>query len=169
MDPISIIMAVAALGAGVMSGISTVKSAKAQAKAVEQQTQEKINERARTAKKLMSQQKTSFLKSGVYFNGTPEDVINETYNTSITDINTLKNNALTNIKNLQSQANAGFTTSIIKGVASAAFGLAGAGLAGASATSSASGGWLTARDSVISGIKGFGHTGDIYSNIGGIA
>ena len=161
-----IIMAVAGLGSGIASGISAVNSAKSQAKAIQQSPQEPRDERARQARKLMSQQKTSFLKSGVYFSGSPTDVINETYNTSITDIDTLKRNANNQIKSLQNQANLGFISGVGKGIASAALGYVGAG--GGGLLASAKGGFLQARNSILGGIKGFGNVGDFTTQAGNI-
>ena len=87
---IPIILAVASVASGLVQGVSSAKNAKEEAKAVQQNTQAQINERAKAAKKLMQQQKTSFLKSGIYFDsGTPVDVINETYDTSVEDINAM--------------------------------------------------------------------------------
>ncbi len=132
---IPIILAVASVASGVVQGISNAKNAKSQAKAVQEQTQEQIDARARAAKKLMQQQKTSFLKSGIYFDsGSPVDVINETYDTSIDDINAMEKDGNTKISNLMRQGKTAFFTSILDGVANGAVGFLGAG--GMSAKSS---------------------------------
>lgn len=146
---IPIILAVTALGSGIAQGISAVKNSKAEAKAIQQSTTEQINERARQAKKLMQQQKTSFLKGGVYFDsGSPLDVINETYEFMDKDIKTMANDANKQIKNLTRQGKTAFASSIVQGVANAAMsyfgasamggalssGSAGAGIAGSAST-----------------------------------
>ena len=114
-------MAVASIGAGIAQGISSVKNAKAEAQSVKETAEDQISERARQAKKLMSQQKTSFLKSGVYFNtGSPVEVINETYDTMTDDINAIADDANSNIKNLMRQGKTAFYSSIMQGVANAA-------------------------------------------------
>ncbi len=115
-----IILAVTALGSGIVQGISSAKNTKNEAKALQQQAQDQINERARQAKKLMSQQKTSFLKSGVYFDsGSPLAVINETYDTMNQDINAITNDSNTKINNLMRQGKTAFFGSLIESVANA--------------------------------------------------
>lgn len=160
---IPIIMAVSALAKGISDGVSSVRNAKAQAKAVQTQTQEKVNARARESKKLMSLQKSQFLKSGVYYDGSPLQVINESYNTSRDDINAIVNDGRNQIKGLQNSANSSFTSSIIQGIGNAALSYFGAGgftSAGASLTKGASmtgsiaknvagsKTWLTSRNSM---------------------
>jgi hypothetical protein len=117
---IPIILAVSALGSGIAQGISSVQNAKSEAKAIQQSATEQIDERARTAKKLMSEQKTSFLKGGVYFTGTPEEVINETYETSLKDINAIANNSNKQSKNLIRQGKTAFYSSIMNGITNGA-------------------------------------------------
>jgi len=118
---IPIIMAVAALGSGIAQGISSVKNAKNEANAVREQAIEQMNERSRQAKKLMQQQKTSFLKSGVYFDsGSPLAVINETYDYMQEDVNAIAKDSNTKIKNLYRQGKTAFFNSAMEGVANAA-------------------------------------------------
>lgn len=115
-----IILAVTALGSGIVQSISSAKNARNEAKAMQQQAQDQINERARQAKKLMSQQKTSFLKSGVYFDsGSPLAVINETYDTMNQDINAITNDSNTKINNLMRQGKTAFFGSLIESAANA--------------------------------------------------
>jgi len=128
---IPIILAVASVASGVVQGISSVKNAKSEIKAVEESTQEQVNARARAAKKLMQQQKTSFLKGGVYFDsGSPTDVIDETYDTSMKDINAMIKDANTKTKNLERQGKTAFYGSILQGIANGAMSYFGAGALG---------------------------------------
>ena len=113
---IPIILAVAGLANGAVQGISQARNARNEAKALQAQTKDKVNERARQARKLMSQQKTSFLKSGVYLEGTPEAVINETYDTSLEDINAMIKDTDIATNNLMRQGRTAFFSSIIDGV-----------------------------------------------------
>lgn len=114
-----IIMAVAGLAAGAIKGYSEAKNAKDAAKLVRQQEKEQINERARQARKLMSQQKSSFLKSGIYFDsGTPLDVLNETYDFMNEDIQAIQNNSDTKVKNLMRQGRTAFYSSLLNGATS---------------------------------------------------
>jgi hypothetical protein len=87
-------MAISSLGLGVAGGVSSIKQAKQQIESDDAQTRAAMKERARQAKKLMQQQQTSFLKSGVYFEGTPEAVINETGDTAIEDLQAMENDAV---------------------------------------------------------------------------
>lgn len=116
---IPIIMAVTALASGVSKAVSSVKDAKAQAKATKAEAEQQIQEKARQAAKLMSQQKSSFLKGGVYFEGSPEDVINETYDFANEDIRRLTSNANTSIKNTMRKGRTAFATSLIDSVTGA--------------------------------------------------
>lgn len=137
---IPIILAVASVASGVVQGISNAKNAKSEAKAVQEQTQEQINARARAAKKLMQEQKTSFLKSGVYFDsGSPVDIINETYNTSVDDINAMAKDSNTKVSNLMRQGKTAFFGSILEGVANGAMSyfMGGGSLGAKAGTSSA--------------------------------
>ena len=83
---------------GITNAFSTfhyMKESKTQAKEIGEQAQEQANERAKKARYAMSEQKTSFLKSGVYFDsGSPLDVINETYNTMNEDINSINRDSV---------------------------------------------------------------------------
>jgi hypothetical protein len=120
---IPIIMAVAALGSGIVQGISNAKNAKSEAEAVAQQLQAQAGERARQAKKLMQQQKTSFLKSGVYFDsGSPLAVLDETFDTMNKDINDMSKDANAKINNLMRQGKTAFYSSIVEGIGNAALG-----------------------------------------------
>jgi hypothetical protein len=116
-------MAVAALGQGIVQGISNAKNAKAEANEVAEQLKAQTYERARQAKKLMQQQKTSFLKSGVYFDsGSPLAVLDETYDTAMSDINDMQKDSNAKINNLMRQGKTAFFSSIMEGVGNAALG-----------------------------------------------
>lgn len=123
---IPIIMAAVSLIQGISQGVQNKKNADSQASAVRQATQAQVNERARQARKLMSQQKASFLKSGVYFEGTPEAMIDETYNTSVDDINAMIADANTQESNLSSSGNSGLFGGILGGIGNAALSYFGA-------------------------------------------
>lgn len=123
-----ILMAAMSMGAGIIQGVSAVKNANAQAQITAQEAQDRINERAKNAKKLMQQQKTSFLKSGVYFNtGSALDVINETYDTMDKDVGAMRQDANTKINNFIRQGQTAFYGSLLQGVANAGLGFASAG------------------------------------------
>ena len=106
-----------AIAQGITNTISTimyVKENKNQAKEVAYQAQQQADERARQAKKLMAQQKTSFLKGGVYFNdGSAKDVIDETYDTAMRDIQAINRDSITNQKKLIRSSKTAFLTYLI--------------------------------------------------------
>lgn len=117
---IPIIMAVAALGSGIVQGITEAKNAQSQAEAVTEQLKVQAGERARQAKKLMQQQKTSFLKSGVYFDsGSPLSVIDETYDYMEQDVKAMQKDADAKITNLMRQGKTAFFGSMLQSVANA--------------------------------------------------
>lgn len=91
----AIIQAIVQGVSNAFSTFSYIKEQKSQAKEIAEQAQEQANERAKKAKYAMQEQKTSFLKSGVYFDsGSPLDVINETYNTMNEDINAINKDSV---------------------------------------------------------------------------
>lgn len=106
-----------AIAQGLTNAFSTwsyLKENKQQAKEIAQQAQEQADERAKKAKYAMQQQKTSFLKSGVYFDsGTPIDLINETYNTAREDINAINQDSMTSQKRLKRAGRTAFFTFLI--------------------------------------------------------
>lgn len=109
-------MAVASLASGAAQGYSNAKNAKEEAKLIRQQEKDQINERARQAIKLMNQQKTSYLKAGVYFDsGSATDVIDETYDTMQEDINSIRADSNTKVNNLIRQGRTAFASSLLGG------------------------------------------------------
>lgn len=106
-----------AIAKGITNLYSTwnyLKETKQQAKEMQGQAQEQADARAKKAKYDMQQQKTSFLKGGVYFDsGTPTQVINETYNTAMQDINAINQDTLTAQKKLKRAGRTAFITHII--------------------------------------------------------
>lgn len=107
---------IASITSGIIKGVVEVQNAKAQMKAVHEQAQIQVNERARKAKKLLSEQKNAFLKSGVYFDGTPEVVFNETYDFARQDMAAINNDALKQQKQLKRQGQTAFATNVLEGI-----------------------------------------------------
>lgn len=142
---IPVILATLGLVGGVTQGIQAKQNAENEKKALREKTQAQINERARQAIKLMSEQKSSFLKSGIYFNGTPEEIINETYDTSMEDINAMIADANQQEKNLSKQGNSDLMNGILGGVSSAALSFFGANGFGNLFSGSSSGGNLLSK------------------------
>ena len=106
-----------AIAQGITNLVSTysyIKENKNQANEIAYQAQQQADERARQAKKLMSQQKTSFLKGGVYFNdGSARNVINVTYDTAKRNIQEINRDSITNQKKLIRSSRTAFLTHLI--------------------------------------------------------
>ena len=88
-----------AIAQGLTNAFSTgsyINENKKQAEEIARQAQEQADERAKKAKAAMQQQKSSFLKGGVYFDsGSPVSVIDETYDTAMQDIAAIEKDSLT--------------------------------------------------------------------------
>lgn len=88
-----------AIAQGLTNAFSTasyINENKKQAEEIARQAQEQADERAKKAKAMMQQQKSSFLKGGVYFDsGSPVNVIDETYDTAMQDIAAIEKDSLT--------------------------------------------------------------------------
>lgn len=106
-----------AIAQGLTNAFSTytyIKENKQQAREIAEQAQEQADARARKAKTLMNQQKTSYLKAGVYFDsGTPVDIIEETYETAMDDINAINKDSLSAQKKLIRAGRTAFFTFMI--------------------------------------------------------
>ena len=137
---IPLIMAVASLGLGVAQGVSSVKQTQDQLDANTAQANDAITARKKQAIKLLNQQKTSFLKSGVYLEGTPEAVLDETATTSAEDIQALLNDSDNKANLLKRQGTTAFASSMLSaltGAATSFIGLGGLGNAANAAGSAA--------------------------------
>lgn len=153
---------VAAIASGVVKGVAEVQNAKAQMKAVHEQAQVQVDERARKAKSLLSEQKNAFLKSGVFFEGTPELILEETYNFARADMQAINNDSIHKQKYLKRQGQTAFTVNVLQGVQDGAgiAGMMGGGggggagafsFAGSGSTSTLSGGFDVSNAGVLGG------------------
>lgn len=106
-----------ALAQGITNTFATwryMQESKQQAKEIAEQAQAQADDRAKKAKYQMQQQKTSFLKSGVYFDsGSPLELVNETYNTMRDDINDINKDSLTQQNRLKRAGQTAFFTYLI--------------------------------------------------------
>lgn len=120
LDIFNIVKAVVSIGLGIAKSVNEIKVSKAQAKADAEQAQELVNERARKAQKLIQMQKTAFLKSGVYFEGSPEAIFNETYDFAKQDISAIANDSYNRQKQLIRQGRTAFATNMVNAFGGAA-------------------------------------------------
>lgn len=112
-----------------VSAVNEYKNTKREAKATVEEGKQKAKQRSRQALKLASQQKSSFLHSGIALtgdDGTTGALLNETYDDSLEDIQLIKSNYSNRAKSILSKGRSEFIGSL----GSAAFGLA-SGLASA--------------------------------------
>lgn len=94
-------------GLQVASAIGNYNQAKSQARQTIRQGNQMAENRAKEISRLVAQQRVSYLASGLELDGTPQSVMNDTYNTGLEDIKAIKSNAKTQAKNIikQGQAN----------------------------------------------------------------
>ena len=105
----ALIKAIADTVQNTVATYQAISENKKQAKEVAAQYQERANQRAKQAKEVMQQQKTSFLKGGVYFDsGSANAIINESYNTMLEDIDALSRDSVTSQKKLIRQGKTAF-------------------------------------------------------------
>ena len=136
----AIIMAAVSTAIG---AVSTMSSAKKQAKSVVQQANIAADNTAKKTALRAASAKTSFLNSGLTLEGTPMTSINEMYTTGLADIAQIRSNADTQSKNIMSQAR----MSVFKDIASSAAG-------------QAAGSYMTGANSPINSVTG-GYTSKI--------
>ena len=104
-----ILAAVTSLLGGAVSTAQNISESKKQAKEIAAMNQTKANEMAKKSKELMQRQKTSFLKSGVYFDsGSANAIINESYDTLLQDLSALNQDSMISQKRLIRQGKTAF-------------------------------------------------------------
>ena len=87
-------------GLQVASAIGNYNQAKSQARQTIRQGNQMAENRAKEISRLVAQQRVSYLASGLELDGTPQSVMNDTYNTGLEDIKAIKSNAKTQAKNI---------------------------------------------------------------------
>src|SRR5688572_23731058 len=99
-----------------LSAVSKMSAAKDQAKDVKKNAERSAaamktegelasKEKAKQIRYAAARQTSSFLSSGITLEGTPQDVLNETFQTGLEDIENIGRGYNTNIKNTISSAN----------------------------------------------------------------
>lgn len=124
----TLLLAGLSVGLGTAGMVSSYQSAAKQSKALKTQAALEASERAKATTALASEQKVSFLNSGIALTGedntTPMSVISSTYVKGKEDISRIKENYNTKIDNVWSAERSSFLTSL----GSMALGLATAGV-----------------------------------------
>lgn len=118
-------------GLSAVSALSSMSSARKQAKAIAQEGEIESKNLAKKVRYAAAEQSVNFLNSGITLNGdandTPMAVINETYNTGLEDLNLLRSNYNAKSKAAISEGRSKAIGALVSGFSSAGFGGMGAG------------------------------------------
>lgn len=106
-------------GLSLASAIGNYNQSKSEARQTAKQGAIAAQNRADEIKRLAAKQRVSYLQAGLELEGTPQAVINDTYNTGLADINEIKSAYNQSSKNIMTQARANLLGSIAKTGASA--------------------------------------------------
>lgn len=104
--------AITVAGLSVAKGIGDFNASKSNARALKEEGKIKIDQRKKEILQLVAQQKVGYVDSGVEFEGTPQNVMQDSYNTGMEDIEALRTSYNTQIKNAMKKARAGLLGSI---------------------------------------------------------
>lgn len=91
-------------GLSLASAIGNFNQSKSEARQTARQGAVAAQNRADEIKKLAAKQRVSYLQAGLELEGTPQAVINDTYNTGLEDINEIKSAYNQSSKNIMTQA-----------------------------------------------------------------
>lgn len=108
----SMAAAVTVAGLSVAKGVGEFNAAKSGARALKEEGKIKIDQRKKEILQLVAQQKVGYVDSGVEFEGTPQNVMQDSYNTGMEDIEALRTSYNTQIKNAMKKARANLIGSI---------------------------------------------------------
>lgn len=112
---------------GVAGAIGSYNSAKSQARLVEKEGAIKAAERAEDIRKLAAKQRVAYVSAGLELEGTPQNVMADTYNTGIADVLSIGASYHQQAKNIKKQATAQLLGSLASAGVSAFSGSASAG------------------------------------------
>ena len=91
-------------GLGVANAVGGYNAAKSQARLVEQAGAIKAYNRADEIKTLAARQRVAYVSAGLELEGTPQVVMNDTYNKGIADVLSIKASAAQEAKNIRKTA-----------------------------------------------------------------
>jgi hypothetical protein len=112
----------ALLGLTAIQNIQTINQAKKQAGALVREGEIAASNKARDVMRQAARQRSSFLTSGLTLEGTPEQVIGQTYDTGLQDVNLMRSNTNTQSKNIIGQARSQMLSNIMGTVSGFAMG-----------------------------------------------
>lgn len=130
-------------GLSVASAIGNYNQSKSESRQTAHQGAIAAQNRADEIKKLASRQRVSYLQAGLELEGTPQNVINDTYETGIADVNNIIGAYNQKSKNIMTKARADLLGGLAKAGASAFAGGGSSGglFSGLSGISESGGGW----------------------------
>lgn len=100
--------------AGVAGSVGSFNAAKSDARATAREAETAMQNRKKEILQLAAQQKMGYLDAGLELEGTPQNVIQDTYNTGLEDIKAMESSANKNIKNKMTMARAELFTGLAK-------------------------------------------------------
>lgn len=129
------IAAAVVAGLNVASAIGGYNSAKSQARQTIKQGEREAQNRADEIMKLASRQRVLYLHAGLELEGTPQAVVNDTYNTGIADVKAIRAAYNQQAKNIITQARANLLGGLAKAGTSLMGSMSGAGAAAGAGSS----------------------------------
>lgn len=126
-------------GLQMASAIGNFNAEKSGARNLARQGEIAAQNRAKEIKNLASKQRVSYLNAGLELEGTPQAVINDTYQTGIDDVNAIISSTNQQIKNKMTKARA----NLLGGIAGTGMSMFKSGLFKGNGVSESSGGSIT--------------------------
>lgn len=114
----SLITGLALAGLGLAGGFGSLNASKSNARTLARERDFKIEQRKKEILKLVGKQKVLYGQSGVELEGTPQALIQDTYNTGIEDINPIESSYNQAIKNSLRQGRAALLGSLTSSILS---------------------------------------------------
>lgn len=108
------------IGLSLFSGMQANKAAKQEAKATIAEGNVALKNKAKEVAQKAASQRVSFLNSGLTLDGTPQSIIDATFNTGLEDINLMSSNYNTKAKSQISAGRSAALSSYASGFSSAA-------------------------------------------------
>ena len=91
-------------GLSIASAVGKYNSSKSAARNVKKQAAIEAHNRMEEIKKLTAEQRVRYISAGLQLEGTPEQVINDTYNKGMADVWNIYSNSKQNAKNIMTVA-----------------------------------------------------------------
>jgi molecular chaperone GrpE (heat shock protein) len=109
----ALLIAGAQTGSQLISAYGDYQNSKSSAKSIKTQAEQQMETRKQEIRKLAATQQVGYAQAGLELEGTPQAVINDTYNTGIKDIQAIRSSAQTQIKNTMNQARSKLFSSLL--------------------------------------------------------